>query len=247
MKKNKIISVIALFAIIALAGTLLVACEKPKGDAISPVHYDASFGTSIKDTYFSLKPVDYVFQQLPYKAWTSESSWTATYTKTALIQKIQTANAISDNDLDLTSNAGNTIIWIAIFFAVFCYWLRSVLELRGKTASVYVCIVVLVLIGLIIYAIFQGISPFGNALYIDNATDRACHVRIDQGEISLPAKTYELVRLDNGPHTLEIVFESGNRTGSKTVINVENAGLLIYNIEGYNTYAQQTGSYVRKQ
>ena len=60
---------------------------------------------------------------------------------------------------------------------------------------------------------------------------------------SLPTKTYVQVLLDDGPYTLEIACGNGNNPRSKTVITVEKAGLVVYNIGGCNTYQYLMDNY----
>jgi hypothetical protein len=237
---------IAIFIVLTLAFcAVLSACTASLPNAIEPVAHTEFNPKGINDAYFTLKPVDFLFQVLPDYTWTSEVNLSGVYNKTALVQTVQTNNAITDEFTDLTSpkKSGGVLLILIFPLALGSMWLSGVFQLKGNCSNIFLIVFVLLVLGLIIAALVEGFTKPSSFVTFDNAADSACVIQIDEKEISLPALTYMKVNLDTGDHALKINCGAATNLFYTETIRVKKTKLAIYNIAGLNTYTVMRGQY----
>jgi hypothetical protein len=233
--------------------------KQPEDKSMYPIPYEVIDGTKIRDTYFSIRysglqpntfwgdrAVDILFQSLPdsiFVSYQKGSSPPTSAVKTALSQVIVTTEGQSVRlDSQIKEIVLKIVGIISIFIGLFIVILLGLLlygqlERHGKKILLYL---VMAFIPLVVIIYFT--SSY-NYIYFDNATDRGYTVRIDEKDISIAPKTHLEASINCGQHTLTIFYDNGDRVIPNTVIEVVCSNLLVYNIEGGNTYTVEVGTY----
>ena len=223
--------------------------QKLAGKAIKPAHLENTENYSeIRDTFFVMKEVSYLFQGLPKKITSQNSS----ASRASLTQKIKTS---AINEVSMSRGGFKPIMhffaWpITIFLFIGTLGILFDKNTTGQVSGAFLCSLIF-LIGVL--TIINTNTGSTNDIYFDNATDKACTVSIDNKKIAVPNKKYVKVNINSGPHLLKISFE-GQKTGTEKVINIEGSnsfidkidgsdGLVFYNIAGSNTYYYNEANY----